>query len=82
MPIPVAWIANGWIFSTTEAQSGRYWIDGPWIWGPAGSADTTPRYWIADGWIYGPVGAQDVETGFHLHGDWIWGPQARLPFVR
>jgi hypothetical protein len=82
MTVAAAWIANGWIFSDRLEQSGKYWIQDGWIWGPIGSGDLHTGYWIDSEWIWGPAGADQVRTGFWVRDGWIWGPGMKLPFAR
>jgi hypothetical protein len=79
--IAAGWIQDGWIFSDDPSQSGKFWIQENWIWGPKGAADENTQHWIANGWIFGPAGAEDVHTGFRIHEGWIYGPSSRLPFA-
>lgn len=79
--VPVAWLQDGWIYSSQDEQNGRFWIADNWIWGPDGAADMDTRHWVANGWIWGPVGAADTNTGFYIADGWIYGPRFRLPFA-
>ena len=80
--VPVAWIEDGWIYSSQAEQHARFWIDGAnHIWGPDGAADLDTRHWIGNGWIWGPVGAPDTYTGFYIAAGWIYGPRFKLPFA-
>ena len=80
--VAAGWIDGPWIYSHQTDQSGKYWIDNQWIWGPKGVPDLNTGYWIDDNWIWGPTGAPDPMTGFFIRNRWIYGPSIRLPFVR